>query len=471
MKKTFLHSLTPRKALAGLALTASLAVTPGSHAQFLPTGAGPYDYDDTANWNGGTINNNFGANPTADQTVYFDGNLTLSSSWTINNTTLFNRSFVGSGGDRTVTLGGNISLGSSATNANKVTIGSTVAGEAVNLDLGGASRNFFVGTNRTLEVVNTLSGAGGIAQQGVGTLTLSGTANTYTGATSFGGSGISSGVLEITKLANGGQASSIGASSNAADRLVFGGNTTGTLRYIGSGDSTDRRFSVGGVGAIFDASGSGAVNFTNTAAVAYSGASNTTRSLTLTGTNTGNNTMTALVGNNGTGVTTITKDGTGTWVLAGANTYTGNTNVNAGTLVLGTTGSINNSVGVNIAAGAAFDTTAKNFVMLSGQEFTFTLDPTAAGSAGMLVAGALDISAGVVDFTLTGPLDDDVYVIASYTSLTGGSFASVTAPSGYTIDYAYNGGTQIALVVPEPSAVALLVGSLCTVMIFRRNRR
>ena len=144
----------------------------------------------------------------------------------------------------------------------------------------------------------------------------------------------------------------------------------------------------------------------------------------------------------------------------------------AGTLVLGATGSINSSVAVNIAAGAIFDTTAKNFTMLSGQEFNFTLDATAGGSAGMLVAGALDITTGVVDFTVLGSLDDDVYVIASYTSLTGANFASVSSlPSGYTIDYAYNGGTQIALVVPEPGTIGLLTGGLCAMMIFGRNRR
>lgn len=470
MKKAFRNPLTSRMALASLAVTATLAAS-SAFAQFLPTGTGPYDYDDLANWNGGTINNQFNANPTADQTVFFDGNLTLSSSWIINNTTLFNRSFVGSGGDRTVTLGGTVSLGSSTTNANKVTIGSTTAGEAVNIDLGGVSRTFSIGTNRTLEMVNTLSGAGSITKQGLGTLTLTGTANSYTGATNIGTSGQGSGVLEVTKLANGGQASSIGSSSNAADRLVFGGTSTGTLRYIGTGDSTDRRFLVGGVGAIFDASGSGAINFTNTAAPTYASTGNP-RTITLTGTNAGNNTMSASFLDSGAGATSITKTGSGKWILAGTNTNTGATTVTAGTLVLGATGSLNNSVAVNIAAGAAFDTTAKNFVMLGGQEFTFTLDPTAGGSAGMLVAGTLDISAGAVDFTLAGTLDDAVYVIASYTSLTGANFASVSAPSGYTIDYAYNGGTQIALiVVPEPTAMALLVGGLCTVVIFRRTRR
>ena len=49
-------------------------------------------------------------------------------------------------------------------------------------------------------------------------------------------------------------------------------------------------------------------------------------------------------------------------------------------------------------------------------------------------------------FAVSGTLDDPAYVLATYTSQTGAAFASVTPPTGYQLDYAYNGGTQIALV-------------------------
>ncbi len=69
--------------------------------------------------------------------------------------------------------------------------------------------------------------------------------------------------LQANKLANGGAVSSIGNSSNAASNLVLQG---GTLKYTGAGDSTDRSFTIGTMGATLDASGAGAINFTNTAA-------------------------------------------------------------------------------------------------------------------------------------------------------------------------------------------------------------
>ncbi len=154
------------------------------------------------------------------------------------------------------------------------------------------------------------------------------TANTYDGFTD-----IRAGTLEIKSIADGGLASSIGVSSNAAGNLLLGNGTI--LRYTGSGHSTDRSFTINGTAATHQAtiesSGTGALNLTSTATLGY-GTVDQTRTLNLGGTNTGANTLAASLANNGTGVVTFDKEGAGRWILSGTNTYTGVTTVNGGIL-------------------------------------------------------------------------------------------------------------------------------------------
>jgi fibronectin-binding autotransporter adhesin len=150
---------------------------------------------------------------------------------------------------------------------------------------------------------------------------------------------------------------------------------------------------------------------------------------------------------NTTGTLALTKIGTGTQTLSGANTYSGATTINGGTLALGAVGTIDNTSAISVAAGAKLETLLKSsYVMPSGKTITFGIDGAGSGSSGQINAAGLDISGATVAFNVSGPLDDAAYVLASYTSKTGAAFGSVTPPSGYTIDYSYNSGTQIALV-------------------------
>ena len=449
---------------AATALLASLTLAPQAFAgAFLHTTAGPYEYSDTTNWSGTLIGNNWTSNLTADQTITFTNDYTIAdqdgagsgstSSLSITNNSTFNHTFISGGTDRTLTLGGNITLGSNATNANKVTIGSNTAGQRLNVDLGGATRNFTTGTNRTLEIVNVLSGTGGIAAQGVGTLRLINT-NTFTSGFSFGGSGIASSVVEVTKLANGGEDSSIGRSNNSQTNLIFGGSNTGTLRYIGAGDSTDRRFSAGGVGAIFDASGSGALKWTNTANVTWSGTGNTVRALTFTGTNTQDNTMAAGIVNNGTAATSIKKEGIGRWIFTGTNTYTGDTTIDAGTLATGATGSFGSS-NIIVAAGAFL--TAGNATSF-GDTATLTFSRTSTAASISLSSGTDTIGA--------------VYDSISATYMTAGTHDAAALNSFFGTSVFTGLGSLTISAIPEPSAFALLAGGVGLLLAsFRRQRR
>jgi len=220
-----------------------------------------------------------------------------------------------------------------------------------------------------------ISGAGALVKGGLGIQTL-GSNNTYTGVTTING-----GILAVYGLANGGAASGLGASSNAAANLVLNG---GTLRYLGGTATTDRLFTLGTAGGTLDASSSGTtgpLTFSNTGSIVLSG-TNTTRTLTLTGSNnTDVMTLTPVLGDNGTGATSLVKSGAATWKLGGANTYSGGTTINGGILIAA------NPVGTGSATGSGVIT-----VNASG-----TLQIGTGGTAG-LVSGNI-VNNGAVYFS------------------------------------------------------------------------
>ena len=215
------------------------------------------------------------------------------------------------------------------------------AGSSIGFDTTNASGSTFTVSDNIANSTGTGGGAIGVTKLGTNTLVLSGN-NTYSGATTVG-----AGTLAFTIAGNANTANSLGESSNVASNLLLGNGTT--LSYTGGGGSTDRLFTINGTaaaqGATIDASGTGAINFTNTGSIAY-GTTAQTRTLTLQGTNTGNNTLSAVIGNNGGSATNVIKLGGGTWVLNGNNTFTGGVKVSQnaastpGTLVVTNTNAL-----------------------------------------------------------------------------------------------------------------------------------
>ena len=196
----------------------------------------------------------------------------------------------------------------------------------------------------------TYNGAAGYTKLNAGTQVMSGL-NTYTGVTLISGGILSTG--SAGSLANGGTPSSIGESSDAAANLVLDG---ATLQYASAGlaESTNRLFTVTLNGGTLDASGTNAVTFAGNGvgaanAIAYTGTG--AHSLTLTGTSTAVNTFAPIIADSTGGSTNLSKTGPGTWALSNANTYTGATAINAGTLrVTNTTGSATGTGPVNVQA-------------------------------------------------------------------------------------------------------------------------
>ncbi|MES2924059.1 MAG: autotransporter-associated beta strand repeat-containing protein [Verrucomicrobiota bacterium] len=91
-----------------------------------------------------------------------------------------------------------------------------------------------------------INGTSGLLKQGTGSVTIS-TANAYTGVTR-----LEAGTLSVSSIANAGGPSGIGAAPAAAANLVFAG---GKLSYTGSGDTTDRGFSIAAANSVFDVQG------------------------------------------------------------------------------------------------------------------------------------------------------------------------------------------------------------------------
>lgn len=175
-------------------------------------------------------------------------------------------------------------------------------------------------------VLGNISGtaADSLEKTGSGNLIIR-SAATYTGATIVGNAGgnLSNGTLTAFNLANGGTASSIGASSNAASNLMF---HSGTINYIGGGASTDRLFTIaaplansatGVASAIGIANnGYGNLNFTNTGTIATQGSNDAT--LTLTANNFTANTLTPSLVNPSGARLNVSVNGPGSWTLNGS---------------------------------------------------------------------------------------------------------------------------------------------------------
>jgi len=317
-----------------------------------------------------------------------------------------------------------------------------------------------------------VSGGGSLTLSGSGSLTLS-KANTYTGGTA-----IDAGTLQV---GTGGTSGSIvgNVTNNSAlvfdrsNNLTFAGDISGSGSLTHRGDNTLilTGTSTYTGGTVID---SGGIN-TGTLRVGNGGttgsiAGNVFNNSTLEFKRSDEVVFGGLISGSGS----LTKSGAGSLILTAANTYSGGTTINSGILLannttgsatgsgpvyigngdtLGGTGSVAGTVTMHangtVAPGASAGTlTASSSLTLTG---TYLCELDGANADQLVVSGALNISAGTLDVDLLGGgATESVYVIATYGSLTGSSFATVTdLPSNYRIDYAYN-GNQIALIQMTP---------------------
>ncbi|MHA3771339.1 autotransporter-associated beta strand repeat-containing protein [Verrucomicrobiota bacterium sgz303538] len=160
-----------------------------------------------------------------------------------------------------------------------------------------------------------------------GVVVLNGT-NAFTGNTY-----INTGVLQVSSIAG-----ALGTGSTI--NIGSGTNTTNTLRYTGTGETTSKVINLNATtGAVaIEQAGTGLLKFTGNFTATGAGS----KTFTLLGSTSGAGEIAGPIMDNSTAnKTSLAKSGTGTWTLSGVNTYTGSTTVNSGTLVLnGETGSL-----------------------------------------------------------------------------------------------------------------------------------
>lgn len=254
-----------------------------------------------------------------------------------------------------------------------------------------------------------------VTKAGVGTLTLNGTASTYTGATN-----ISAGTLAISDVG------AIGTTSQI--NLGNATTTSGALTYIGGTATLDRNILINSTtaNAYINASGTGALTLTGNLLATVDGV----KTLVLGGSSTADNTLASAFANSPS-THSLQKIGAGTWVLTGANTYTGITTVSGGTLKVQDTFSGTSRNVLADASGLTFGVDA--FTQAAAGTFEYLGSGSNASAEAL---GALSPSAGAGTISVTAGAGGTAAL----------TFASLsTAAAGSGINFVTNAGASVTL--------------------------
>ncbi len=318
-------------------------------------------------------------------------------------------------------IGGNIAL---ATEANQTM---TLSGSG---SLGGTSRTVSVTSpgSGLVQVSGTLSGSGGLVKEGAGTLRYDTTnSKTYTGGTV-----INEGTL---LLANGAANFNVFANAATAHVTINNGAILDSQGTQGLGIVTLN------AGSIIDSS-AGITNVINASGyVVQSG------------------TISAHIAGDGA---TLTKNGIGAVSLDASATYTGQTTINAGTLLLGSSGSISST-----SLGFGVNNSSSGVLQVENSSFSFSDHIQLALASVSIDSGSWNLFTGSAftagDLSLTSLTSD---IVGLTFSESGGVWSGMEGSRTWSFDES----SGVLSVVPEASTIGLITMGLATVLFFRKRR-
>lgn len=465
-------------------LVALLCTAVAQAATYTWTGSASGNWSNGANWDKGTA-------PVAGSTLVFPaGASNLSTTNDLSAGISFAKVTLSGSG---YTLAGNAIV-----LAGTLTDSSTSGSNTIALNMSIAATRSIVVTNaaETLTLSGAISGAGGLTKTYAGTLVLAGT-NTFAGVLT-----VSTGTLSVSSDANLGAAPATptaGALSlkgtlattasftiNANRGITYAGTLTldiapsttltyagaatgtaivtkadtGTLVLAGTSTNTGAYKLTGGVLRISSDANLGTPPTTAATKLYFSGGElDTTATMTLDANRNMSFTTDAVIDvAPGTTLTyggkasgsgdALTLPDTGTLALTGTNTFSGNTNVNAGTLLLGSTTAISNSSNVIVLGTLDLDGLTHTIGSLAGSGTVTNSNATAA---------TLSTNADNASTTFSGVIQDG----AGTTGLTklGSGILTLTGHNTYTGATGVSAGTlQVGAANAIPSATDV-VGS------------
>jgi fibronectin-binding autotransporter adhesin len=296
-------------------------------------------------------------------------------------------------------------------------------------------------------------------------------------------------------LTTSGGAMGIGSTSAASQAIVITSNYGGNLTFGASGTT--------GANLAFSLTGNAMVDGVSNVAISNNSSYNLIFNPTHTS---GNNTLQLTFGNatnnvirvansgnvtinaaiTGANPLTVSATGSGRVTLNGTNTYNGSTTVSAGTLLLGSAGSIATSSVLKIASGATFDVKAKSGGFTLNNPLTIDVD---VANAGKLDATGVALTYGgnlTLNITTATPLSSyNLFVFSSELgtfssiALTGSFSGNMTNSSGvwtassngYDFTFTESNGVFSAATaaIPEPGTWALM--GIGTAFLLYRIRR